>query len=960
MKSLFLLLALCSLPSAAFAQGTTNYPTLVDDGGSLPVAVDDKVATLTVGLTSSASTATVNSTGGFPAKGILFIDREQIGYTGTTGTTFTGLMRGFAGTTARPHSVNFTIRSVILSPHINGTRGAAIELEKKVGIGASDASGATTGYVLTKQSDGSTAWLAPGSGGAPTVSSVFSRTGAVVAATNDYTWAQIDKSSSSLADLATRSFSSLTGTPTTVGGYGISDAVPTSRTVNGHALSANVAVTPTDLGLVIGTDVQAFNAVLTTWAGLTPSSFFQTLIDDANASAARSTLGLGTLATQNGSFSGTSSGTNTGDQTSVSGNAGTATALATGRTISISGDLIYTSPSFDGSGNVTAAGTLANTAVTPGTYTLATITVNSKGVITNASNGSGGGGGDLVSTNNLSDVVNASTARTNLGLAIGTNVEAHDADLTAFAGLSPSNDDIVQRKAGAWTNRTIAQFKSDLSLSGTNTGDQTLGSLGAAASGANTDITSILLNQTGLVIKGVSSNALTIKPNETLSAARTLNLIVNDVSRTIDLSGNLTVSGAATVSGTNTGDQTLGSLGAAASGANTDITSVLLNQTGLVVKGASSNALTIKPNETLSVGRTLNIVTGDASRTLTFTADASVGGTNTGDQDLSGLVPTTRTVNGHALSANVSITPTDLSLIIGTDVEAHDADLTAIAGLSPTNDDVIQRKSGAWTNRTMAQVKTDLALAKGDVGLGSVDNTSDAGKPVSTAQQTALDLKANLASPTLTGTPAAPTAAVDTNTTQIATTAFVINQTYVRTLKATNCTLDGNCATQANTTGTAGNIDTASGTSGTSKLKFGSTYTLAANYLGPGKVIEVCGTFDVTHSSSPPNGTLGLELGSTSVFSAGAFGPSASITARGYRQCWEVHGTAAPGASVSVEASGMVLSPTSGAAVLNSVAQPVGGIATNGTLVISLAYTWAANTAGNSVVLRSFTVKGLN
>jgi hypothetical protein len=37
-----------------------------------------------------------------------------------------------------------------------------------------------------------------------------------------------------------------------------------------------------------------------------------------------------------------------------------------------------------------------------------------------------------------------------------------------------------------------------------------------------------------------------------------------------------------------------------------------------------------------------------------------------------------------------------------------------------------------------------------------VDNTSDAGKPVSTAQQTALDLKANLAGPTFTGTVTLP------------------------------------------------------------------------------------------------------------------------------------------------------------------------------------------------------------
>lgn len=42
-------------------------------------------------------------------------------------------------------------------------------------------------------------------------------------------------------------------------------------------------------------------------------------------------------------------------------------------------------------------------------------------------------------------------------------------------------------------------------------------------------------------------------------------------------------------------------------------------------------------------------------------------------------------------------------------------------------------------------------VTKAMVGLGSVDNTSDAAKPVSTAQQTALDLKAPLASPAFTG-----------------------------------------------------------------------------------------------------------------------------------------------------------------------------------------------------------------
>jgi hypothetical protein len=68
---------------------------------------------------------------------------------------------------------------------------------------------------------------------------------------------------------------------------------------------------------------------------------------------------------------------------------------------------------------------------------------------------------------------------------------------------------------------------------------------------------------------------------------------------------------------------------------------------------------------------------------------------------------------------------------------------------------------------------TVSGVTKAHVGLGNVDNTTDAAKPVSTATQTALDLKANLASPALTGTPTAPTATAGTNTTQVATTAFV-------------------------------------------------------------------------------------------------------------------------------------------------------------------------------------------
>ncbi|NOR58416.1 MAG: hypothetical protein GQ474_07835 [Sulfurimonas sp.] len=58
----------------------------------------------------------------------------------------------------------------------------------------------------------------------------------------------------------------------------------------------------------------------------------------------------------------------------------------------------------------------------------------------------------------------------------------------------------------------------------------------------------------------------------------------------------------------------------------------------------------------------------------------------------------------------------------------------------------------------LADLANPHVVTKTQLVIENVDNTSDADKPVSTAQQTALDLKADLASPTFTGTVVVPTA----------------------------------------------------------------------------------------------------------------------------------------------------------------------------------------------------------
>lgn len=250
------------------------------------------------------------------------------------------------------------------------------------------------------------------------------------------------------------------------------------------------------------------------------------------AATGRTSLGLGTLATQSGTFSGTSSGTNTGDQ-DLSGYQPLDSDLTTLAGLTATTDNFIVSVSSAWASRTpsqvrTTLGLVIGTNVqawdadldtwagkTPyaGTLTITTgktfnVTNNLTLTATDGSTLAIGGGGTLgsaaytssgayqpidsdlttiagltASTDNF--IVSVSSAwasrtpsqvRTTLGLVIGTDVQAWDADLDALAALTGTNTIYYRSAANTWTAVTIG---SNLTFSG--------GTLDAVSSGGVSD-----------------------------------------------------------------------------------------------------------------------------------------------------------------------------------------------------------------------------------------------------------------------------------------------------------------------------------------------------------------------------------------------------------------------------------------------------------------------------------------
>jgi hypothetical protein len=272
---------------------------------------------------------------------------------------------------------------------------------------------------------------------------------------------------------------------------------------DGGTGASTAAAARTNLGLVIGTDVQSFNASLTSIAGLTTganqaiyttgantyattnlTSFGRSLIDDVDAATARTTLGLGSISTQ-----------------AVS-------------SVAITG----------GTANLSAA-TIGNATISGGTISGIT---------------------DITVTDGGTGASTATGARTNLGLAIGTDVQAYDAGLQSIASLTTSADQIAYTTASdtyavasltsfgrsllddtdAATARTTLDLGSLATQSGTfsgthsgtsngtNTGDQTITLTGDISGSGTGSFASTISNNAVTTAKILDSAVTTAKIND--------------------------------------------------------------------------------------------------------------------------------------------------------------------------------------------------------------------------------------------------------------------------------------------------------------------------------------------------------------------------------------------------------------------------------------------------------------
>jgi hypothetical protein len=369
----------------------------------------------------------------------------------------------------------------------------------------------------------------------------------------------------------------------------------------------------------------------------------------------------------------------------------------------------------------------------------------------------GSGGASVTGTNTGDQTITLTGDVTGSGTgSFATTIANSAVSLAKMANLAANS--IIGNNTGVGATPialTAAQVKTLLAIANTDVSGlgtmSTQNASGVAVTGGT------LAGLTGFALRNAGTGAfdMTETHNGTLTAGRTLTWNLNDVSRTISLSGNLTVSSAATISGTssgtNTGDQNLFS-SVAVSGQTTVTAATTTTSLTLV---AGTNIVLTTDNTAKSVTITATGGTGTVTNSGgNLTANALVLGAGLADTKVAAGIVTDGTSK-----ITLGVAGTSVGAVAFANATSGSVTLQPVAGalgavtLSlPAATGTLALVSGALGTPTSATLTnaTGLPVSSGISGLGAGVATALAAAANAAGGFTTIDGSATLTNKTLT------------------------------------------------------------------------------------------------------------------------------------------------------------------------------------------------------------------